>query len=340
LLAQALNDMSQGLAERETLREERTKMERDLAVARQIQMNVLPKSIPPCPGYDLAAYSLPAEQTGGDIYDLVALTLEDADAMDREGCSGDAPPADPTVPRPLVVLLADAAGHGIGSALSVTQVRSMLRIGVRLRAGLSAVFDQINRQLCDDLGAERFVTAFLGVLDPAGHCVNYRSAGQAPLLHYRAVDGRLTWLDSSMMPLGIDEDPPDDGVQRLLLEPSDLFVLLTDGFYEYTNPDRQHFGRAGVGEVITRCHNLPAKEILAELLTATRVFGDGAPQLDDMTALIIKRHPAAHPPDAGAAPADRSSAIGAPTLEIRLPRDFKAAAPPRVPAPAPAPAMT
>src|SRR5206468_10169377 len=121
----------------------------------------------------------------------------------------------------MVLLLADATGHGVGPALSVTQVRSMLRIGVRLRADLNNVLAQINRQLCQDLGAERFVTAFLGLLDPAAHCVSYQSAGQAPLLHFRARDRHLSWLSSSMLPLGIDEDPQDQGMQRMALEPGD-----------------------------------------------------------------------------------------------------------------------
>src|SRR6185295_16723654 len=161
LLAKAFNQMSQGLKERDVLRDERTKIQRDLALARKIQMDVLPKLIPPCIGYDLAAYSLPAEQTGGDIYDLVAVALDDDTPTNG--------------PPSLVLLLADAAGHGVGPALSVTQVRAMLRIGVRLRADLEKLLTQINRQLCQDLGADRFVTAFLGLLDPSTHCVNYQS---------------------------------------------------------------------------------------------------------------------------------------------------------------------
>ncbi|HTL27598.1 MAG TPA: SpoIIE family protein phosphatase, partial [Tepidisphaeraceae bacterium] len=188
-LASAFNQMSQGLKERDALREKDMKIQHDLAIARRIQMDVLPREIPPCPGYDMVAYSLPAEQTGGDIYDLVALALDDED---------------PSKPPSLVLLLADATGHGIGPALSVTQVRAMLRIGVRLRAELSNVLSQMNRQLCQDLGAERFVTAFLGLLDPSHHSVNYYSAGQAPLLHFRSRDRRIEWLDSSMLPLGID----------------------------------------------------------------------------------------------------------------------------------------
>ncbi|CAN5606568.1 hypothetical protein BH09PLA1_BH09PLA1_15670 [soil metagenome] len=277
-LAIAFNEMSSGLKERDTLRDERTKIQRDLALARKIQMDVLPKDVPPCLGYDVAAYSLPAEQTGGDIYDLVALTLEDGH-----------PDGQPS----LVLLLADAAGHGVGPALSVTQVRAMLRIGVRLRADLEKVLEQINRQLCQDLGAERFVTAFLGLLDPNANIVTYQSAGQAPLLHFRARHQDFNWLGSSQIPLGIDEQPDSQGTLKISLEPGDLIVLLTDGFYEYPNATGDQFSTQRVADVVRANYTKPAKEILAELLIATRTFAEGAPQMDDMTALIIKRQPAA-----------------------------------------------
>lgn len=273
-LADSFNEMSQGLKERDVLREERTKIEHDLALARKIQMDVLPKMLPPTPGYDMAAYSLPAEQTGGDIYDLVALALE---------------PPSPEDPPSVVLLLADATGHGIGPALSVTQVRSMLRIGVSLRAGLDDLFAQINRQLCVDLGCERFVTAFMGLLDLSAHQINYHSAGQGPLLHFHVADGRFEWLSSSMLPLGVVEDAHSDGVRSMAVAPGDLIVLLTDGFFEYESPDGEMFGSTRVAEIIRANHHRPAREILTAILTAIREFARGAPQLDDMTGLVIRR---------------------------------------------------
>ena len=78
-------------------------------------------------------------------------------------------------------------------------------------------------------------------------------------------------------------------MQRIELEPGDLVVLLTDGFYEFRDASGEEFSKQRVSEVILAHHNRSAKEILGELLLATCSFGDGAPQLDDMTALIIKR---------------------------------------------------
>ena len=276
VLADSFNQMAEGLKERDGLREQRVKLERDMAVARKIQMDVLPKSLPACPGYDMAAFSHPAEQTGGDIYDLVALALD---------------PESPDDPASLVLLLADATGHGIGPALSVTQVRSMLRIGVRLRAQLDDVFAQINRQLCQDLGSERFVTAFLGLLDPSGHSIDYHSAGQGPLLHFHGKNHRFEWLDTSMLPLGIEEDAMSDGAKTINIECGDLIVLLTDGFYECSNGRHDQFGRERIAEIILQHHHRPAREVLNEILAACRVFADGLPQEDDMTGLIIRRLP-------------------------------------------------
>jgi serine phosphatase RsbU (regulator of sigma subunit) len=273
-LADSFNQMSQGLKERDVLREERTKIEHDLALARKIQMDVLPKKLPPTPGYDMAAYSLPAEQTGGDIYDLVALALE---------------PPSPSDPPSVVLLLADATGHGIGPALSVTQVRSMMRIGVSLRAGLDDLFAQINRQLCVDLGCERFVTAFMGLLDLSSHRINYHSAGQGPLLHFHAASGEFEWLTSSMLPLGVVEDALSDGVRSMRVAPGDLIVLLTDGFFEYEDPEDELFGQERVADIIRANHQRPAREILGAILTAIKEFARGAPQLDDMTGLVIRR---------------------------------------------------
>ena len=275
-LADSFNEMALGLKERDSLREERVKTERDLALARKIQMDVLPKELPVCPGYDMAAFSLPAEQTGGDIYDLITVMLDPQNAGE---------------PQSTVLLLADATGHGIGPALSVTQVRSMLRIGVRLRAGLKDLLSQINRQLCQDPGYDRFVTAFLGLLDPVAHRIDYHSAGQAPLLHFHAHSHRFEWLNASMIPLGIEEEAHGDGIQHMQLEPGDLIILLTDGFYEYHNAQGELLGEQRIAEIILRHHHLPARELLDEIISATRAFSGGAPQLDDMTGLIVRRLP-------------------------------------------------
>ncbi|AUX46284.1 protein phosphatase [Sorangium cellulosum] len=246
------------------------KLEHDLTIAREIQQNVLLRRLPRCPGYSLSVFSKPADDTGGDIYDVIRLD-ERADMS------------------PLLLLLADAAGHGIGPALSVTQFRAMLRIGLRLSADMEALLHHINQQLIEDLPGDRFITAFLGILDPATHQVRYHAAGQGPLLHYRAAEGQVVWRDPSTTPLGMFMDLDLAPTPPLVMAPGDLLVLLTDGFYEYQDAAGQVFGKERVGDLIHRLHHRPTSDILGALLAEVRRFAGTAKQIDDLTALLVKR---------------------------------------------------
>ncbi|AUX35917.1 MULTISPECIES: SpoIIE family protein phosphatase [Sorangium] len=246
------------------------KLEHDLTIARDIQQNILLRRLPRCPGYSLSAFSKPADDTGGDIYDVIRLD-ERADMS------------------PLLLLLADAAGHGIGPALSVTQFRAMLRIGLRLSADMDALMHHINQQLIEDLPNDRFITAFLGILDPVTHQLRYHAAGQGPLLHYRAAEGQVVWRDPTTVPLGMFKDLDLPPTPPLVMAPGDLLILLTDGFYEYQDAAGQVFGKERVGDLIHRLNARPTSDILGALLAEVRRFAGSAKQIDDLTALVVKR---------------------------------------------------
>jgi phosphoserine phosphatase len=161
------------------------KMEQDLAIAREIQMSALPQQMPVIHGYELAAWSRPADETGGDIFDAVALGEQR-----------------------VALLMADATGHGIGPALSASQFRAMFRMGLLLGADLGELMAKVNVQMKADLPADRFITAFAGILDISEHKIRYHSGGQAPLMHYHAGEDRVKWLGASTVPLGILAHPP------------------------------------------------------------------------------------------------------------------------------------
>ena len=253
--------------QRARLMEERMvklKLERDLDLARKIQLDVLPRQLPEICGYDLAGYSQPADQTGGDIYDLVATPTPNCDATNR-----------------LVMMLADATGHGVGPALSVTQVRAMFRIGLRLSASLDDLVNHINLQLNEDLDSSRFVTAFVGMLDPVQHSVEYHAAGQGPLLHFDAGSQTCHWRLASSPPLGVLADCPWDKPPPLQLGPGDLLALLTDGIYECPNDHGECFGQPNVERVIRKHHGRSASAVLDHLLEAVKNHARDTTQQDD-----------------------------------------------------------
>ena len=89
----------------------------------------------------------------------------------------------------MLVVLGDATGHGIGPALSVTQMQAMLRMAFRMGADLETAFVQVNNQLAEVLPGDRFITAFIGLLDASTNRVRFHSGGQGPILHYKAATG-------------------------------------------------------------------------------------------------------------------------------------------------------
>jgi sigma-B regulation protein RsbU (phosphoserine phosphatase) len=256
----------------------KTKLEADLDIARTIQRSSWPKQIPEIPGYQIAASAVPAEETGGDAYDLFIQ-----------------PGGEVSEGRPPAVLFAlgDATGHGIGPAISVAQFRAMFRMGVRLRAGLPEVAAHINSQLCEDLPLGRFVTAFFGRLDPVGHQIEWVSMGQAPMFLVRsgAAIGTGEAFDASGMPLGVDSDSVSDPVEPLKLNPGDVFVLLSDGYYEARNPEGELFGEGRVLEVVGRYLDKSAQQILEAVRNEAISFARGRAFEDDQTGIIIKRCP-------------------------------------------------
>ena len=154
------------------------RMRQALEMAREVQMSTLPSSMPRIPGYDVCGTSTPAELTGGDTFDLAEI---------EQG---------------LLIVLGDATGHGIAPALSVTQMQAMLRIAFRLGADLESTFLQVNNRLAETLPADRFITAFIGLLDPSTHRLRFHSGGQGPIFHYRAATRTCERHKPTSFPLG------------------------------------------------------------------------------------------------------------------------------------------
>ena len=255
------------LEKRRLRQKEQERLDRDLALAREIQLGALPSEMPALAGYELTAWSGPAEKTGGDIYDLIP--LDD---------------------HRIALLMADATGHGIAPALSVTQMQSMFRMGLLLQSQLDRVMSTINTQLTQNLPPNRFITAFGGILDGHRHEISYHSWGQGPLLHYDAARDRVEWLNASALPMGIIANVPMDGPTSCAMQPGDLFAVISDGFFEYQNRTGEQFGEERVGAWVRTVHAQPVDERTVESLRrSVDDFAAGAPQEDDMTAIVIRR---------------------------------------------------
>ncbi|HWB20458.1 MAG TPA: GAF domain-containing SpoIIE family protein phosphatase, partial [Phycisphaerales bacterium] len=260
---------------------EKQRLARDLELARQIQQSSFPKRMPKLTGFDLAAWAEPAEEAGGDAYDLVGFTRDGAGKILVSKSGG--------VVKEAMLLMADATGHGVGPALSVTQVRSMLRMAVRLGVEVQAMCRQINRQVCEDLPPGRFVTAWLAWLDDASGVVVSLSAGQAPILRYDAVKDEFEERDADTVPLGVLEDLPSDEPVRFEMKRGDVLAVISDGIFESVNAAGEIMGSGRVKDAIRRLRDGNAEEIVKAIRETAKEYRGEQPALDDQTMIVVKR---------------------------------------------------
>ncbi len=268
-LAATLSSLTGVALQRQLLLEQyaqKQKLEHDLAIARDIQRSLLPKQNPSVDGFDIAGWNRPADDTGGDCYDFITLP---------DGRLG--------------LLIADATGHGIGPALIAAELRALLRAAAVTTDDLSTMIARCNDQLAVDLDSGRFVTTFFGILDPSHARIDYVSGGHGPLLLYRRTDASRHILRATVIPLGILPDIDTSPAPPLLLQPGDVFLLVTDGFFEWANRSGEEFGVDRLFDILHDNPSRGAADLIAIMHKAVTDFGRGTPQDDDLTAIVVRR---------------------------------------------------
>jgi PAS domain S-box-containing protein len=253
------------ITERKRAERELRENQEQFAVAREIQQRLFPKSAPACPGFDLAGASFPAEATGGDYFDFLPML------HDRVG-----------------VVVGDVAGHGVGPALLMAETRAYLRVLAGRREDVGEILSRTNGILAEDMGGERYITLFLGRLDPATREFVHASAGHPPGFLLAADGSVKAQLKRTGIPLGMKASTVYEDAPPITLAPGELVVLLTDGIEEAASPTDELFGTDRALDVVRAHREQPARAIVEALYSATREFASGAAQVDDITAIVIK----------------------------------------------------
>jgi len=189
----------------------------------------------------------------------------------------------------VLLVLGDATGHGIAPALHVTQMHAMLRMAFRMGADLDTAFVEVNNQLVDALPDDRFITAFIGILDVGTNSLRFHSGGQAPILVFDATSGTCRCLNPTSFPLSVmplASMPPAVSVE---MRAGDMLVLLSDGIYECHDGNGEDFGVERVVEIVRAHAGRTMPQLADALLAAVRAFANGAPQEDDITLVLVKR---------------------------------------------------
>lgn len=245
---------------------EKERIQRDLAIAREIQQGLLPTVPPTVPGFDIAGWSEPADETGGDYFDFMPLD------------GGE-----------LAVAIADVTGHGIGAALVVAEVRALFRAEILRSPDLLTAVTSVHDLISRDLSSDRFVTACFAVVSPTRSTVRYVSAGHGPILAYSLARDVVEERPPQGLPLGFLPEAAYTPPTEIVLAPGDVFMVLTDGFFEWTNRHGEPFGVDRIREFLQGHHAMPAGELIDRLRRAVVEFSGGTRQADDLTSIVIKR---------------------------------------------------
>jgi serine phosphatase RsbU (regulator of sigma subunit) len=248
------------------LQQQLDQVNHDLDIARSIQQGLLPTASPKLEEFEIAGWNQPADQTGGDYFDWQSLP---------DGR--------------VAISLADATGHGIGPALVSTSCRAYSRASLLAGADKNGLLDRLNSLLADDLSANRFVTFAVLFLDPKKSSVKILSAGHGPILWYKTDEKTIANLEAQGIPLGMIAGVPYSKASEGSLAPGDMVVVVTDGFYEWENPEGEQFGVERLKTVISDSYNCSAEEVIAKLRSSVQSFCRGTKQQDDLTAVVLKR---------------------------------------------------
>jgi len=241
----------------------RGRMEQELAVARLIQQNFLPKELPDLPGWQLAALYRPARAVGGDFYDVIELP---------GGRFG--------------LVIGDVTDKGVPAAMVMAATRSVLRASAARLHEPGAVLARVNDSVCPDIPENMFVTCFYAVLDPASGVLRYANAGHnVPLLHTPTGPAELR---ATGMPLGLMPGMSYEE-KETVIDVGTTVLLYSDGLVEAHDARREMYGSARTASVLA---GAPAssQSVIDELIAGLDRFADpGAEQEDDITLLVLRR---------------------------------------------------
>ena len=245
---------------------EKKRLEGQLEVARQVQLELLPPSDPKLEGFDISAYNFPTEEVSGDYYDWV-----------------------PIYGDQIGIVVADVSGKGVPAALLMAFLRASLRAATHIGYAPHVSLIKANYLLWESIERNQYITAFYGILDASHRTLAYANAGHNPPLLLDAA-GNVKFIDRGGVPLGMFRDTRYYEY-FLTIEPDEVLVLYTDGVTEALSPEGEEFGRQRLADSVKKWRNLNAKDLITAVQEDVTSWTDGRGATDDVTFFVVKALP-------------------------------------------------
>jgi sigma-B regulation protein RsbU (phosphoserine phosphatase) len=238
-------------------------LRQELSLAARIQMNLLPKEIPPVEGYSIFAHQSPCQDVGGDLYEVRAL------------------------PDGRVWLaLGDVTGHGVGAALLMASAMAGIRILADQCDRAADLVQRLEEHLLRQVEMGQYVTLFAGILDPSRGELEYVNAGHVPPLLLGRGDRRA--LPGTGLPVALLPDAAERATARCVLAPGTTLLVMSDGVTEF-NTNGVQYDEGRLDALLERSGAAEAEPLGRALLADVHDFSEGRPAEDDITLLVIHR---------------------------------------------------
>jgi sigma-B regulation protein RsbU (phosphoserine phosphatase) len=256
----------------------------EMAIAREIQENLLPRQLPKVDGYDIGAYYRPSLEIGGDYYDFLQIDSEN-----------------------IGIIVADVSGKGIPGSLVMTMARSLLRMEGMRNPSAADTLMKVNRHLTPDIKRGMFVTVMYVILNTPKRTLLVTSAGHNPMVLWRKATNTCHLVNPNGLALGIDRGALFDKTikeQKIQLHLGDRFVLYTDGVVEAMNSKMEQLGSNRLYLLVKQYAEKNSNEFSNLIATVLENHKGDAQQHDDITMSTVRVLPqgAAPPPSASILP--------------------------------------
>ncbi len=265
-LGQSFNEMTGSISGLIEEQNKRQRLENEISIAREVQNQLFPSTLPSVPGVEIEAICKAARSVSGDYYDFIQLS-----------------------PTHVAIAIADISGKGISAALLMASLQAALRSQMLTdgteRLCTAELVARLNKHLVRNTGDDRFATFFIAVYDSATRTLRYTNAGHLP--SFLVCHGKSERLDKGGMVLGVLEDYGyEEG--SIVVGPDALLIGYSDGLVEPENVYGEEFGIRRLEETSVRLHGAAPLMVAESLMAAAEEWAGTPEQADDMTVIVAR----------------------------------------------------
>ncbi len=265
-LGESFNRMTSSIGELIEVENKRRRLENEISIAREVQNQLFPSTLPSVPGVEIEAICKAARSVSGDYYDFIQLS-----------------------PTHIAIAIADISGKGISAALLMASLQAALRSQMLSdgseHLSMAELVSRLNKHLVRNTGDDRFATFFIAVYDSATRTLRYTNAGHLPA--FLICKGASQQLDKGGMVLGVMEDYIyEEG--SLTVGPDSLLIGYSDGLIEPENVYGEEFGIRRLQEAAIHVQGAAPLMVAESLMAAAEEWAGTPEQADDMTVIVAR----------------------------------------------------